>query len=269
MLSQVCRLAAAFLALACRECARFFLMSKSPIQPLPRRRSVGAVIAAELQQLIESGVYKPGDCLPGQRQLAGEFGASMAGVREAISVLSAAGLVETQPGKGTVVRGSGSAGTFDGWLGAVHSAQELADLIEVRRALEALSIRRVAQRASPDDLSELKRALDDLERQLDDPSGYTQADMQFHLTLARLSDNRIMVTLMQNIQRPLAEQLRRSIGQLLERGELAANFATHQRIYQGIAQGDVPAALAGFDDMLRGAMQNLQGLDASPDGAGR
>ncbi|HCE65027.1 MAG TPA: GntR family transcriptional regulator, partial [Deinococcus radiodurans] len=63
------------------------------IRPLQKRRSIGADIAEKLQQLINDGTFKPGDRLPGQRELAQQFGTSLAGVREAISVLSAAGLV--------------------------------------------------------------------------------------------------------------------------------------------------------------------------------
>ncbi|ADY27371.1 GntR domain protein (plasmid) [Deinococcus proteolyticus MRP] len=236
---------------------------KAQIQPLKRQPSVGASIAAQLQTLIQSGAYKPGERLPGQRQLAEQFGASLAGVREALSVLSAAGLVEARPGRGTLVRSVGDGEpTFDGWLGAVGDASELAELIEARRLLEAFTLREAARRITPEGAAELSAALEDLRAALGDPEAYVQADMQFHLCLARLAGNRVILRLMQAIQAPLTEQLRSSISHLSERGALAENFATHERLYLSVAASDPQQAQAAFDDMLRGALAAFEELAA-------
>ena len=91
---------------------------KLEIQPLPKRHSLGADIAKQLQDMIYEGSFKPGDTLPGQRDLATQFGASLASVREAISVLAAAGLVDAQAGRGTTVLGvTDNPSSFAGWLG--------------------------------------------------------------------------------------------------------------------------------------------------------
>lgn len=223
----------------------------SPIRPLPKRRSARADIAEQLQQLISGGTYKPGDRLPGQRELAQQFGTSLAGVREAVSVLIAAGLVDATPGRGTVVRSvTDSAPTFDGWLGVVGDEQEFGELVEARRMLEAFTISHAAAQATPAQVRQLRGAVDAMRGAMDDPTAYAEADMQFHLMLSEVAGNRVVTRLMRVIQRPLMEQLRRSIAHLKATGQLEANLQTHVRIVDGIERGSADDAQRGFEDML-------------------
>lgn len=225
------------------------------ISPLPRRSSIGADIAARLQGMINDGIFKPGDRLPGQRELAQQFGASLAGVREAISVLRAAGLVDARPGRGTVVSSvGGAAPTFDGWLGAVGDEQEFEELMQARRMLEAFTIAQATALATPAQVARLREAVGAMGAQMHNPDAYAEADMHFHLLLSVVAGNRVVTRLMRVIQRPMMEQLRRSIAHLQTTGQLGDNLASHERIVDGIERRDLGAAQQGFDDMLAGAL---------------
>ncbi len=221
------------------------------IRPLQKRPSIGADIAARLQGMINDGTFKPGDRLPGHRELAQQFGTSLAGVREAISVLTAAGLVDARPGRGTVVSSvGGAAPTFDGWLGAVGDEQEFEELMQARRILEAFSISQATALATPAQVARLREAVGAMGAQMHNPDAYAEADMHFHLLLAEVAGNRVVTRLMRAIQRPMMEQLRRSIAHLKASGQLEENLATHGRIVDGIERRDLEAAQRGFDDML-------------------
>ncbi|MFC3862486.1 FadR/GntR family transcriptional regulator [Deinococcus antarcticus] len=225
------------------------------IRPLPRRSSVGADIARQLQQLINEGTLKTGDRLPSQRELAQQFGASLAGVREALSVLSAAGLIEARPGRGTVVSSVGGAvPSFDGWLGVISDAEEFEELVQARRLLETFTIAQAVQLATPAQVASLRAAVETMREKLNDPEAYTEADMKFHLLLAEVAGNRVVTRLMRAIQRPLMQQLRYSIIHLQKNGRLADNLATHVRIVDGIERHERELAQQGFDEMLTGAL---------------
>lgn len=227
-----------------------------PFAPLRRRNSLGADIAARLQAMIQGGTYKPGDLLPGQRELAGRFGASLASVREAISVLTAAGLVEAHPGRGTTVRSVGDAlPAFDGWLGAARDAQETQELLDARTMLEHFTVAQAAQRSTPEGLVRLDAALASMRAHLHDLERYVEADMQFHLAIAEVAGNRVVSRLMRVIQRPLFTQLRGHIERLQALGHLERNLEHHERIAEGIRTHDPALALRGFDDMLQGALE--------------
>ena len=68
-----------------------------------RRSNLPAIIASELRGQILRGELKPGAQLPGHRELAAMHAVSVGSVREAISMLISAGLIETRPGRGTYV----------------------------------------------------------------------------------------------------------------------------------------------------------------------
>ncbi|MEM9386919.1 MAG: FCD domain-containing protein [Pseudomonadota bacterium] len=60
-------------------------------------------VAERLKKRIADGVYLPGDRLPGERELADEFGVSRVTVREAEIALQAMGFIEVKPGSGAYV----------------------------------------------------------------------------------------------------------------------------------------------------------------------
>src|SRR5438270_396880 len=64
-----------------------------------RTRSFDDVLD-QLREAILSGRIRPGDRLPGERQLCESFGVGRPTLREALRSLEATGLIEVRPGKG-------------------------------------------------------------------------------------------------------------------------------------------------------------------------
>jgi GntR family transcriptional repressor for pyruvate dehydrogenase complex len=222
------------------------------IRPLGKRSSLSSDIAQQLHDMIVSATLKPGDRLPGQRELAQQFGASMASVREALSALAAAGLIDAKPGRGTVVLGmTDSNPQFHGWLGAAGSDADVADLLETRRLLESFLIRRVAQRATPDDVARLRGLLAQMENAVRDPEAYLEADLGFHMGVAEVAGNRVLVRIMRAIQAPMKWQIFQSnIRHMSRVGHLEISFETHVRLVAAIEQHDTAAAVQCLEEML-------------------
>lgn len=102
-----------------------------------------------LRQAILDFRLKPGQRLI-ERELIEQTGVSRTTIREVLSQLVAEGLVTTIPQKGAVVM--------------VPSAQEAADLYEVRACLEALAGRRFVRHASELHVTQLRGAYEEIER---------------------------------------------------------------------------------------------------------
>lgn len=68
------------------------------------RTSLSDRVAEELQAMIRSGEYKPGDKLPTEGELMEKFSVSRITVREAVRKLRTMGLVEVRQGDGTFVK---------------------------------------------------------------------------------------------------------------------------------------------------------------------
>jgi DNA-binding GntR family transcriptional regulator len=77
----------------------------------PRATAWGAYskIAETLRQRVASGEYAPGAPLPSEAALCEEFGVARNTIRRALGELEQAGLIETAPGRGRVVRPPGRA----------------------------------------------------------------------------------------------------------------------------------------------------------------
>ena len=101
------------------------------LEPI-RRDSLARSVAARLISLIVDGVLRPGDRVPSERTLAEELEVSRTTVREALSILDAMDLIETQATRGTYIKEVG--------IDPVAYRQELRVLLE-KEGFDMSSIR--------------------------------------------------------------------------------------------------------------------------------
>ncbi len=220
-----------------------------------KRESVAKHIVDALHQSILSGQFKPGEKLPGQRELAGQFGASLTSVREAISILAATGVISVTPGRGTIVRGASEAEpSFDGWLGIAQNDAELKDFLEVRELLETHIVRKIAGEAKGKDFSALLDALAQLGRKQKDPKTYLDDDLAFHRLVASYSGNRILEKMLLAIQIPMRSQIAHSINQTMRKsGNLGPSWVLHRDLVDALVTGDADAAAGVIRAMVNRA----------------
>lgn len=232
------------------------MSDKTLFEPLKSRGSLGSDIAQALQRLIRDGSFKPGDVLPGQRELAQRFGASLASVREAISVLSAVGLVEARAGKGTIVRSvSEATSEFEGWLGVLGSAEEATELVEARKLLEQHSVQQAARKAGPEAAAKLYALLADMHKAVRDrnPEAYAEADIAFHVGIAEIAGNRVIVRLMRSMHTALFQLFREGVRRAFAEDQISAHFELHKRLTQALTDNNPALALEALTEMLDGS----------------
>ena len=133
-----------------------------------------------VRDLVVSGAIPAGNQID-ERLLAEQLQVSRTPLREAISTLAREGIIEYRPYKGSFVR------TF--------TAEEVRNLFEVRKALEALAVRLAVTHLTNSGLDSLLGILDDVQAALDtnDLDLFNQADQRFHATIAQLSRNQTLV----------------------------------------------------------------------------
>jgi GntR family transcriptional regulator, transcriptional repressor for pyruvate dehydrogenase complex len=162
------------------------------MSPSRWRKTVAEEVAEELRSMILTGQVKPGDLLESQKVLAERFNVGLSSVREAIQILSALGLVESHPGKGTWVRENAlntlfSPNEIKARLGALNTRQ----VYEARMVVEAALTRLAAERATPEDIRAIWTALAEMKAAQDNPT-FIQADLEFHLAVARAGHNPLL-----------------------------------------------------------------------------
>jgi GntR family transcriptional repressor for pyruvate dehydrogenase complex len=206
-----------------------------------RQNTFAEEIAAELRSMILAGRLQPGDFLEPQKVLAERFGVGLSSVREAIQLLSAVGLVESHPGKGTWVCKTAlnslfSAEEVKARLGALNARQ----VYEARMVVEAALTRLAAGRATPEDIRPVWTALAEMKAAENDDA-FLQADLDFHLAVARAGHNTLLEQFYYLSRELLAEVISHVIMLPYVKEE---SIPLQENIARAIAAHDVEQAVA-------------------------
>jgi GntR family transcriptional repressor for pyruvate dehydrogenase complex len=144
-----------------------------------------------LQEAISSRSLKPGDRVGTEAELARELNVSRPAVREAVRLLVRANLLRAArgPGGGVFVARSADGGlaqtVSDAIAGMLATeVTSVAQLTEVRLLLEVPLAGLAAERAGPEAITELVRAVADAAAAPDDDLVQRETDIRFHRTIA-------------------------------------------------------------------------------------
>ncbi|RFU84694.1 GntR family transcriptional regulator [Streptomyces triticagri] len=177
-------------------------------------------VTRQLRDDIVDGVRAPGSRLV-ERELAAELGVSRLPIRDALKALVTEGLVTPRPRTWAVVR--------------EFSPTDLADLYEVRSALDMLTFRLAAERRTREGLDRLRAALDAemAAAEREDAVGARRAAADFHEAVTSLAGN----DLLSELERTLRSRMRWLLGR---HDDLLAVAKEHEDLYEAIAARDVP-----------------------------
>lgn len=204
-------------------------------------RSHTASVVRELGLGIVAGTYPEQSLLPGDAELMERFGVSRTVLREAMKTLSAKGLIQAKARIGTRVRPRAEWNLFDPDVLIWHARngfdpEFLTYLGEMRLALEPEAAALAAQRRTPEQVADLTAWVD---RMAAAPSeaDFVQADLNFHLAIARAAANPFLRAISTLIEVALVAML--TISSPTEDAEqLAISVAAHRAIADAIARGD-------------------------------
>ncbi len=203
-------------------------------------------VIQQIEGLILEGVFRVGDRLPGERELARRFEVSRPILRDALKRLETRGLIVTRHGGGTQVADIIGQVFSDPMLELVATHRKAAsDYLEYRRELEGIAAEFAARRATPEDRAMLE---DIMHRMKEVHSGgdfdcEAEIDVEFHNAVGECAHNIILLHTLRSCYRLLAD------GVLYNRtliynlpGARDSLLEQHQAIGQAIAAGKPEAA---------------------------
>jgi DNA-binding GntR family transcriptional regulator len=175
-----------------------------------------------IEERIVNGRYAPGTKLD-EAELAASFHVSRTPIREALIQLSAAGLVESRPRRGSIV--------------AEVSPTRLAEMFDFMAELEAACARRAALLATEEEIAKLDAAHEACRPafEANDPDRYYRRNEQFHRTLYAISHNAFLAEQSAMMQRRLQAYRRL---QLRVPHRIAASFSEHVGVVEAIRARD-------------------------------
>jgi GntR family transcriptional regulator, transcriptional repressor for pyruvate dehydrogenase complex len=216
------------------------------------KKSISDDIVAQIINLISSGELTPGQRLPSERDLCMRFGAGRSSLREGLRCLSIMGVLTARVGEGTSVAADGSKflDTVLQWRMSMER-HNIEDLMQVRVALEGLSSAAAATNGDDADFKALTGLISKMEDAVEDPRRFAALDSEFHLSLARVSKNKLLFDLISLIR----GQLERGVARVLRTPDaIPLSVMEHRDIIAPIVARNPQKAHAAMDAHLNAAV---------------
>lgn len=205
-------------------------------------------VVTGLKDRILAGDLAPGARLPSENELIEEYAVSRTVVREAVTRLRAEGLVETFQGRGSFVLAVPEPSSFTVESSAIRSHHDVLAMVDFRLGIESESAALAAQHHTDADTTAISRAMSaftDAGRE-----GAVEADFAFHLAVARATQNRFYVDLLESLGPMMIMLPRTRLGE-----EFSMTDAGHVERVQREHDNVAAAVLAGDSETARAAMR--------------
>ncbi|MCU1685630.1 MAG: pdhR [Amycolatopsis sp.] len=200
-------------------------------------------VVQQIEEGVFSGLLKPGERLPGERELMTQFGVSRSTIREALRVLQAADMIRSKPGdpRGPEVLAASPV--------ALHKSMHrlaradhlgLAELLQFRMALDGSAHLLAAKLRTDENLADLDVAFAAMRAGLDvGYAEFSRADVAFHETIARATGNPLLVVCLEVVRGVVLEQIEERLAHAQDRPTLMRTWLTHHgEVLQAIRDAD-------------------------------
>ena len=210
-----------------------------------KRPNLATGVVEQLVTEIVTGHYPAGSSLPPENVLCDQFEVSRTVIREATKALIEKGLVDSQQGRGTIVRDSDDWNLLDSMVLANLFQREdgltyLDNLIEIRVALEASMAAKAAGKATPADRQNLIRQRTRLEETKDDAVEYVVEDIALHNLVMEISGDKLSSAIIRAVH-DKAREAGKYHGRVSDR-LMTETHSGHLAIIDAILGGDADAA---------------------------
>jgi DNA-binding GntR family transcriptional regulator len=193
------------------------------------------------------GYIVNGDLQPNERLVESDLtrltGGTRSVVRDALIRLEHDGLVTREPNRGARVR--------------MVSESEAIEITEARAALEMLTVRHAAVRASDDDVRALHAVLGEMRDAVGqgDLLAYTELNGRFHQAILAAAQHRTAVGLLAMLR---SQGIRFQYRTILQPGRARRSLTEHEAIAESIAAHDPDAAEAAMRVHMVGVVETLR-----------
>lgn len=210
-------------------------------------------VADQIRSLIDSEVFKPGDRLPSERELAEKLGVSRPTIREAMIALELSGVIEIRIGSGVYVSQKANKTEIvltDEGIGPF-------EILEMRYILEAEMCALAAARITDAQIEALKMAINEMREEETQPDASERADQKFHLIIAEACQNSaIYETINWLWELRLKSAISSAFLKSIRKEGIHPSIEDHERIVSALAQRNPEKARNAMQVHIENATAN-------------
>ncbi len=204
-----------------------------------KKESVRGQVFWQLRDEIIRRTWPPGSKLPSENELSRTMGVSRVSIREGIQHLVSLGILETRHGEGTFVRELSGQVNFNALIPLlILDDIDILHVLEYRRIVEMGAASLAALRATDEDLAEMEAVYEQMAQHRDNVAEFAHADLEFHLVLAKATDNPVIIKV-NNVLRSILEV---SMENIVSSLGMEDGLHYHRLIIEAIRSRDAEAA---------------------------
>jgi DNA-binding FadR family transcriptional regulator len=213
-----------------------------------QQKTVVAQVMEKIRELITSGLYKPGDKIPTEQELAERFGIGRSSVREAIKIFQYLGILESRVPKGTFLCSRSQISTEAISWSVLLGDDDMWEILELRQVIEeaaflSIMTRYVRDRQSCRSLIQgLEAEVENMKTALSEGSleKLTLSDYNFHGIIIREGKNNLFLELFRTLDAFLREEIRKTYYAMKDLRDISPD---HQEIIDAVKTGDIDRAV--------------------------
>jgi Transcriptional regulators len=219
------------------------------------RQSVGEQVFEQLKEQIFNNEWNKGEKIPSENELAISLGVSRVTVRHALQKLTALGLIETRFGEGSFIMDAAPGISMNPLIPIAYlNENSLQEILEYRRALEGNVAELAAKKASQEDIAKLEEAYLLMEQVKDDLEMFSKADLSFHLLLANMTQNTLIIQTFHIFN----DVLNRAFSQIVTKRGNSAGIYYHKLLLEAVKGGNSGETKRIMDEHMEDLYNTLQ-----------
>jgi len=231
------------------------------------RRTAREMIAEKLMVLVATNMLRPGDELPGERELANVLHVSRETVRGAIQILAARGIIEVSQGsRSRVADVDLSDVTVTIASPNAIDSYDLEDVHAARLHIELKVVGDAAESVDDETLSKLETLLEAQKLGGNDAMRFLICDREFHVAIYRACGNPLLADFVTDLYTYMMDYRRSAMSRP---GAIEASYADHSEIVAALRRRDRDAVVAAFHHHLIRIYETTKNLFAGKEVGGK
>lgn len=219
------------------------------IKSIPKNNIVDAVYEQMLEKILDNS-WPQESKLPSEFELTDLFNVSRTSIRSAVQKLRDLGIIYTKHGMGSFVsKNLDKSRIISMNQPIMHlSQEEFIDMMVFRQTVEFKCIELATTNANEDDILAIEDALNRMLINKNDYKKYSQADLDFHISIIKASHNKIFINIIHGIKDIYyyyLEELNRVFGPTLE------SIDAHIKVFMAIKEHDVETAKLSLNNAMK------------------
>jgi GntR family transcriptional repressor for pyruvate dehydrogenase complex len=220
-----------------------------------QRTGVKNQVFEQLRERIMDRTWPPGAKIPAENALAEALGVSRVSIREALHMLVSLGLLETRHGGGTYVREYSGEIFLNPLLPLLALDKlDILHVLEYRKIAEKGNVSLAVKRAGSAEIEELERAFKAMQQHRKDPRAFAEADLSFHLLVAKATGNPIVM----KVNAVITDILKISMYGIVESLGPRDGLYYHRKILDAIKSRDARLAEALMEEHIERTIRRLK-----------